>query len=255
MSEPVQSCSAEIANEALKRIAILCTQHMDRDCDHRMALDAARQIANDVLDVAQPAFRCPACASANVTRNPNGWFDCHYCNKMGSAEEFAAQPPAAPVEIGDDQIAYAHELAGERRARWSAANVDDPADLWDRYCAETPRKSRSPQGAMAFAFSALTSTEPQTTCCKGLAPSWECRCEIERKAAGHPPYQRGEPQTLPTREQIARAWLYGHCAARGFGFTDIDYEGCKGSKLWHMSFDMADRLSSTVTRPHQRGGE
>lgn len=37
------------------------------------------------------------------------------------------------------------------------SELDDPADLWDRYCAETPAKRRSPQGAMAFAFDAITS--------------------------------------------------------------------------------------------------
>lgn len=33
----------------------------------------------------------------------------------------------------------------------------------------------------------------QTSCCYGLAPSSECRCEQERAAQGHPPYHRSEP--------------------------------------------------------------
>ena len=32
---------------ALKQIAIVCTDNMDADCNHRMALDFVRQIAND----------------------------------------------------------------------------------------------------------------------------------------------------------------------------------------------------------------
>lgn len=39
-----------------------------------------------------------------------------------------------------------------------------------------------------------------TTCCKGLAQSWECRCELERKAAGFPPYSRGELPQSPNDE-------------------------------------------------------
>lgn len=31
----------------LEQIAIVCTDNMDRDCNHRMALDFVRQIANE----------------------------------------------------------------------------------------------------------------------------------------------------------------------------------------------------------------
>jgi hypothetical protein len=34
---------------ALEQIAVVCTDNMDRDCDHRMALDFVRQVANDGL--------------------------------------------------------------------------------------------------------------------------------------------------------------------------------------------------------------
>jgi hypothetical protein len=34
---------------ALERIAIVCTDNMDRNCNHRMALDFVRQIANDAV--------------------------------------------------------------------------------------------------------------------------------------------------------------------------------------------------------------
>lgn len=35
---------------ALEQIAIVCTDNMDRDKDHRMALDFVRQIANDATE-------------------------------------------------------------------------------------------------------------------------------------------------------------------------------------------------------------
>lgn len=38
---------AKAYHAALERIAIVCTDNMDRDCNHRMALDFVRQIAND----------------------------------------------------------------------------------------------------------------------------------------------------------------------------------------------------------------
>jgi hypothetical protein len=77
MSNSPPPSSAEIANEALKRIAILCTQHMDRDCNHRMALDAARQIANDVLDVAQGAllWRVPRLVGDALSLSRWNYFD------------------------------------------------------------------------------------------------------------------------------------------------------------------------------------
>ncbi|MFA5951535.1 MAG: hypothetical protein WC807_14745 [Hyphomicrobium sp.] len=37
------------AMQALEQIAIVCTDNMDRDRDHRMALDFVRQVANDCL--------------------------------------------------------------------------------------------------------------------------------------------------------------------------------------------------------------
>lgn len=36
---------------ALEHIAIVCTDNMDRSCDHRMALDFVRQIANETFDL------------------------------------------------------------------------------------------------------------------------------------------------------------------------------------------------------------
>jgi hypothetical protein len=36
----------------LEQVAIVCTSNMDRDCNHRMALDFVRQVANDALDAA-----------------------------------------------------------------------------------------------------------------------------------------------------------------------------------------------------------
>jgi hypothetical protein len=41
----------ELMVAALERIAIACTDNMDRSCDHRMALDFVRQIANGTIDL------------------------------------------------------------------------------------------------------------------------------------------------------------------------------------------------------------
>lgn len=45
----------------------------------------------------------------------------------------------------------------------------------------------------------LSAGVAQAACCRGLAPSSECRCEQERLAQGHPPYHRGAAQS-PARE-------------------------------------------------------
>lgn len=53
-------CLYESAIKRFEQIAIVCTDNMDRDCDHRMALDFVRQIANDRLELsrhdAQPSL-------------------------------------------------------------------------------------------------------------------------------------------------------------------------------------------------------
>lgn len=36
----------QVLRDRLEQIAIVCTDNMDRSCDHRMALDFVRQIAN-----------------------------------------------------------------------------------------------------------------------------------------------------------------------------------------------------------------
>jgi hypothetical protein len=59
---------------------------------------------------------------------------------------------------------------------------------------------------------------------------------------------------IDPRDLMAKAWLYGHCAARGFSFSEIDYEGCRGSKLWHDSLFAADWLASSVPST-DRGGK
>lgn len=37
------------ARKALEQVAIVCTDNMDRSCDHRMALDFVRQVVNTAL--------------------------------------------------------------------------------------------------------------------------------------------------------------------------------------------------------------
>lgn len=55
--------------EALEQIAIVCTDNMDRDCDHRMALNFVRQVANEGLVRARAAsVKEPASASFDMTR-------------------------------------------------------------------------------------------------------------------------------------------------------------------------------------------
>jgi hypothetical protein len=43
------SIPAKAERKALEQIAIVCTKNMDRDCNHRMALDYVREIANDTI--------------------------------------------------------------------------------------------------------------------------------------------------------------------------------------------------------------
>jgi hypothetical protein len=44
------SPAVNVAEAVLEQIAIVCTDNMDRGCNHRMALDFVRQIANDALE-------------------------------------------------------------------------------------------------------------------------------------------------------------------------------------------------------------
>lgn len=47
---PINDCQKRLLVAALEQIAIVCTDNMDRSCDHRMALDFVRQIANDAFE-------------------------------------------------------------------------------------------------------------------------------------------------------------------------------------------------------------
>lgn len=49
-------------------------------------------------------------------------------------------------------------------------------------------------------------TPPAVVCCKGLAPASECRCEQERKAAGHPPYYRSAATVPPADGALSDDW-------------------------------------------------
>jgi hypothetical protein len=42
----------------------------------------------------------------------------------------------------------------DKAARLAASPADDPAAVWDAYCAEVPASRRSPQSALAFGFEA-----------------------------------------------------------------------------------------------------
>ena len=49
MSLRAEPQGASQLRSALEQIAIVCTDNMGRSCDHRMALDFVRQVANDAL--------------------------------------------------------------------------------------------------------------------------------------------------------------------------------------------------------------
>jgi hypothetical protein len=67
-------CLYESAIKRFERIAIVCTDNMDRDCDHRMALDFVRQIANDALTLPSTNRLCPDCG-----RSVDGPTHAAYC--------------------------------------------------------------------------------------------------------------------------------------------------------------------------------
>lgn len=50
-ADEIASLRAQLAStrKALEQVAIVCTDNMDRSCDHRMALDFVRQVANTAL--------------------------------------------------------------------------------------------------------------------------------------------------------------------------------------------------------------
>jgi hypothetical protein len=72
---------AQRPNAALEQIAIVCTDNMDRSCDHRMALDFVRQIANDALadtstDRPQTTYSQPSTEpSLHAAAEHVCWFD------------------------------------------------------------------------------------------------------------------------------------------------------------------------------------
>jgi hypothetical protein len=68
------------------------------------------------------------------------------------------------------------------------------------------------------------------------------------------PLYGAPPQEAPTREALAEAWIVGHNRARGFIFTDIDIQGCKGSFLWGQAmFDAVALMDTSLLSRPQRG--
>lgn len=61
-----------------------------------------------------------------------------------------------------------HPLPGKDEMPDTSVDDLDPADVWDDYCEETPPEFRSPQGALAFGFSAaLQSSQPKPDVAEG----------------------------------------------------------------------------------------
>jgi hypothetical protein len=177
-----------------------------------------------------------------------------YCRRAARAAlaGIAAQPPAAPVETSEVAdlrclvATYANEAAQAKAEleshQRSSADIERERDEARQLVIEANNSLYGSQGY----FHSLNG---------GPFDKYHLSRGIEKLKADNRHLYAAGPQPAPTREQIARAWLYGHCAARGFGFAEIDYEGCKGSKLWHDSFDMADRLSSQLSRPELGAGK
>jgi hypothetical protein len=70
--------------EALEQIAIVCTDNMDRDCDHRMALDFVRQIANSATEPGHSGQR-KECVHEHII-DLNGKWHCQKCGKAMEGE-------------------------------------------------------------------------------------------------------------------------------------------------------------------------
>ena len=80
--------------EALEQIAIVCTDNMDRDCDHRMALDFVRQVANDCL------ARVPA---ATLPQELEEWKQAASV-EAGLRREFLARAEKAEAALASRQL-------------------------------------------------------------------------------------------------------------------------------------------------------
>jgi len=94
----------------------------------------------------------------------------------------------AERELGKKNWARSARDAIHRRfvSARSPSGADDPADVWDDYCEETPVGSRSPQGALAFGFHAAFAAGPQ-----GQEPGADELLDIEEG------FDAGEWNNLP----------------------------------------------------------
>jgi hypothetical protein len=119
----------------------------------------------------------------------------------------ASQPPAAPVEtrgtVGK-RLSAAFEGGNsfsppEQKTIQSvidemiAVATQDDVGNWPDWTSDNRAIIDGWQIRLSEALASPAASVE--TCCKGLAPQSECRCEIERKAAGHPPYPRSSAAT------------------------------------------------------------
>lgn len=163
---------------------------------------------------------CPCCGAQHVVSKLP--IDCPNCHWTIGAPR--ASQPAAPTGGEVDPVAWRWK---PRRSRnWVICDVlpefTDDADVIKEplYAAAMAQSSSDGQFAGGMQMSATegaitrrpahpmdtisggpigpseTAMAQSSECCKGLAPASDCRCEIERRAAGHPPYQRSSAGTV-----------------------------------------------------------
>lgn len=118
--------------------------------------------AADALIAAQPASPLQddcSCGGGDISGHDTM---CPYAS--ASPPEQPATPDTVKmfvdaIDAKNARIAQLEEALG--KAVLQPAPVwNDPADVWEAYCAETPTKRRSPQGALAFGFQAALATAP-----------------------------------------------------------------------------------------------
>ena len=80
------------------------------------------------------------------------------------------------IELTPEQIYLINDMINS----W----IDDPKQFRQAFREDCKR-------LLATRVRSSAGMEEESKCCRGLAPQSECQCEIERKAAGYPPYRRG----------------------------------------------------------------
>jgi hypothetical protein len=96
-----------------------------------------------------------------------------------------------------------------------------------------------------------------TECCKGLAPAFECRCEQERQAQGHPPYHRSDVEKTGLTHGDIAALVRRH--GGGFHGPNVEHISMEEQAFYRFidelilnerraAIDAASPMSSTDSR-------